>query len=1100
MPFHLPVLLNPLLNAVFNCPTPHTSSLRKVFSQIGERRFLLVAPATDVLTEYEDLESGQLLNELCYTPEFVSDHIIVLDLREGLPTDEFKTLSGKSVLVRNQQGTLLTGAGFDTRRRCRILEAELMTNFNDYLTASSTYPVIHVDFPFTGRLSRRDEWQVFKNPNPKSVQGQNLDEDLDKFSSPPKETLSLEQMLRINPVHANKLGEIFEAQRHLLASSQYNAGSLASHFSETCKKAFEVINKDPNFQHMPNIELHVHEYVELSLYDDFWAQLTNSMRPTEIESLGDYSLLKHIAISQVPSFLYPVNNAKFNLQYVTQVEKNLADAVVCFKKLVLTNCHSAKSKIIVECLQTLSKSITVDKRVIPIDADTLVSLLVVTVCRAGVKDLKSHLFYLQEFAKSASQITFGILAYGISTLEAVLGYFEIPAKIQSVQANCSHNVKLWSWLSNDNGKVATDGILDVRSMLRVRTSTGQSALSFCIQEKSVNKFKELAIEYEMLFPLEDLLNDEDVEGSNLLIQMLDAGCYELADDFVDMLCLSCTKTELRLYFNKPNRYGRTSAHYLMHAPHLITKMGALLNWEKKDSNGQTPLFAVIRAYDQPGYDSMITEAYSEATKWCESQGKQFRSSMHTDTKGNSLLHVAKSNASILLNDPLVDVNATNIKGLTPLMVYAKYNRILNVQSIVKDTRLILEKYQRRTYLDCFDYFKNPAVLKEMGKRPTRTAELLLRTIHARSIKSENSEWVLWMTSRRKSSVSVVMRPLRFIQNFILLFWKAYPGTFLPIEETVEELRELCAMTILVLHRLEVHKFLQKASIVLSFILQDRPFADAFYNSNLNIDPQILEEGTKQQTNDQYGLIEPEEMRSIQRVLKFNRSEIMRLRTKLHVIKKLSASGNSKQDDLSKSYQMLAKRGNFFLESLDFNKEMFPDLTPLRTRPGCGTIANSANFLQTCTDMLISNIDKISNVNIPNWWRTYGELVSSNHEYQKNFPGTARPNAAASTGLFSSYIETKRSKLEINISNKIKQSRKTLLTAGRIIKEENERLAVEFSKFITFKNEFWTNLTLAEYAELNIKLLREQLVCLEQSLHNYTDQFIDEPVHTLHTRH
>ncbi|SCU91116.1 LAFA_0F01948g1_1 [Lachancea sp. 'fantastica'] len=1089
MPFHLPVLLNPLLNAVFNCPTPHTSSLRKVFSQIGERKFLVVAPATDMLTEYEDLETGQLLSELCYTPEFVSDHIVMLDLREGIPTDEFRTLSGKSVLVRNQQGILLTGAGFDTRRRCRILEAELMTNFNDYLTASSTYPIINVDFPFTGRLSRKDEWQVFKHPQTVSSSQAKKVGEADDHSSPAKETLSLEQMLRINPIHANQLGEIFEAQRHSLANSPFNASSLAVHFSQTCEKALAVIQKDPNFQHMPNIELHVHEYVELSLYDDFWAQLTNSMRPTEIESMGDYSLLKHIALSQVPSFLYPANSSKFDLRYVTRVEKNLAEAVICFRKLASTNCHSAKAKIIVECLQTLSRGISVDERVIPIDADTLVSLLVVTVCRAGVRDLKSHLFYLQEFAKNSSQITFGILAYGISTLEAVLGYFEIPAKIQSVQANCSLNLNFWSWLSDAPDSAAAPDTLDVRNMLRVRTCTGQSALSFCIQEKSIERFKELAYEYESLFPLEDLLNDEDIEGSNLLIQMLDSGCHDLANSFVDLLRLSCTEQELRHYFNQPNRFGRTSAHYLMHAPHLIKKMGSLLDWEKKDCNGQTPLFAVIRAYDQPKYDLMLAEAYNEATKWCRSQGKQFRSSVHTDSKGNSLLHVAKSNASVLLNDPLVDVNATNYKGLTPLMVYAKYNRILNVESIIKDGRLILERCQRRTYLDCFDYFKNPAVLKEMGGQASKTAFLPLRSVHARCIKSENSEWVLWMTSRKKSSVSVIMRPLRFIQNFMLVFWRANPRTFVPIEETLEELRELCKMTILVIHRLEVHKFLPKASIILSYILQDSTFADAFYSSNLNIPPQVLEEDDKRKTSEHYGLIEPEDMRSIQRVLKFNRAEIMKLKTKAHVMKKLSASGHSKQKDLSTSYHMLAKRVNLLCNSLEGDEDIFPDMTPLKLRPDCNTIASSTSFLQKCTEMLISNIDKLSNVDIPHWWRTYGESASLHHEYQKNFPGTARPNTTTSTGLFASYIETKRSKLEISISNKIKQSNANLLTVGRNIKEENERLAVEFNKFINFKNEFWTVLTIEEHAEMNIKLLRQQLVCMEQSFHSYTDRSV-----------
>ncbi|SCU87576.1 LAME_0D10638g1_1 [Lachancea meyersii CBS 8951] len=1096
MPYHLPVLLNPLVNAVFNCPTPHTSALRKVFSQIAKRRFLLVAPDTETLTEYEDLETGQLLPELCYTHEFVADHIVMLDSRDGMPVDEFRTLSGKTIVVRNQQGTLLTGTGFDTRRRCRILEARLLTNFNDYLEGSSSYPVIHVDFPFTGRLARRDEWQLFKSLKPVASREKNVEKS-SKFEYSTKETISLEQMLRINPTHADQLSVIFETERKLLTSFKYNANVLASHFAETCEKAFEVINKDPNFQHLPNVQMHVHEYVELSLYDDFWAQLTNSMKAVEIEALSDYNLLRNISISQVPSFLYPMNNSKFDLRFVTQVEQNLLEAVDCLRKLSSTNCHSAKAKVIVDTLQTLSRTISVDGMTIPIDADTLVSLLVVTVCRAGVKDLKSHLFYLQEFAKDSVQITFGVLAYGMSTLEAVLSYFDVPEKVHSLEHNGRMNLEFWSWLSNLDASVKAGDPQDLEKMIQVRTSSGQSSLAFCIQEKQERAFEHLINNYEAQVPLEDLLHDQNVEGSNLLIQMLDGGCYELADKFVDMLCLNCTKRELKEFLNRSNRYGRTSGHYLMHAPDLIKKLGIFLNWEKQDCNGQTPLFAVIRAYDQPSYEDMFMEAYNWATEWCKLQRKVFRSSLHTDTKGNSLLHVVRSNASFLLNDASANVNATNKNGLTPLMVYAKYNRLDNVKCIIKDRRLILEKCQEGTYLNCFDFFKNPTVLREMGKQPSSIACLPLKLILARSIKCENNEWVVWMTCRSKGSTNVVMRPLRFIQNLLLLYWKAYPRTFLPLEEFVNELHELCKLNILVLYRLQAHVFLRKLSIMLSIILQESIFADAFHSSDLNISQHIGDEGNRDQSKEDSGLIEPDQMTSIQRVLKFNRSEMMLFRARAHILKKLSASAELKETDLTKAHQLLAKRVNLFFNSFEHCGEMFPDLTFLRKRPDCGSIASSLNFLQRCTEVLIANIDKALNVDLPKWWHAYGELAASRHEYQKHFPDSVRPNGAASSGLFRSYIETKRSKLADTISTKIKRNVNYLTKVGWDIKQENERLAVEVNNFLMFKNEFWTILTVREHTELNIQMLQEHLICLEESLLNYTEQFNNEHVNNLH---
>ena len=47
MPYHLPVLLNPLVNAVFNCPNPSTSNLKKLFSNLKDRKFILLVPPCD---------------------------------------------------------------------------------------------------------------------------------------------------------------------------------------------------------------------------------------------------------------------------------------------------------------------------------------------------------------------------------------------------------------------------------------------------------------------------------------------------------------------------------------------------------------------------------------------------------------------------------------------------------------------------------------------------------------------------------------------------------------------------------------------------------------------------------------------------------------------------------------------------------------------------------------------------------------------------------------------------------------------------------------------------------------------------------------------
>lgn len=45
-------------------------------------------------------------------------------------------------------------------------------------------------------------------------------------------------------------------------------------------------------------------------------------------------------------------------------------------------------------------------------------------CRAQIRNLKCHLSYLQNFYNNDSDTKFGILGYALSTLEAVVCYFE----------------------------------------------------------------------------------------------------------------------------------------------------------------------------------------------------------------------------------------------------------------------------------------------------------------------------------------------------------------------------------------------------------------------------------------------------------------------------------------------------------------------------------------------------------------------------------------------------------------------------------------------------------------------------------------------------
>ena len=99
------------------------------------------------------------------------------------------------------------------------------------------------------------------------------------------------------------------------------------------------------------------------------------------------------------------------------------------------------------------------------------------------------------------------------------------------------------------------------------------------------------------------------------------------------------------------------------------------NWEHKDINGHTPLFAVFRSYDAVNYDEIVTKVLDQVVKWYANNNKPFNFKIHEDPKGNTLLHVMKSGIESLLKLPDVNVNKPDSKGLTPLMIYSRYNRI-----------------------------------------------------------------------------------------------------------------------------------------------------------------------------------------------------------------------------------------------------------------------------------------------------------------------------------------------------------------------------------------------------------------------------------------
>lgn len=1083
MPYYLPVLLNPLINAVFNCPTPGTSSLKKVFVKLKNRRFILVVPRTNILLEYEDLETGSTLQELSYTYDFVASHIIFPEIEEGLSENEFRTLSGKTVLIRPQNGAIFTADGFDRRRRFHITDFELFPNFNDYLTGAIHFPLLFVDLPLVGNVVKREDWESFAVKQIDNVTAPGSTKD--QLS---RERTTFEQVLRIHPTLGNSFNDLFKNQRSIITSSSKDLQTLGRLFEKFCVDACELLSSESQFDHFTNKFKLVHEYVEVNLYDDFWSRLTMLNQGKEIESICDYQILKYISISQVSTFLYPHDRQKFDLHYVTSAEKNIEAATGCFKKLATSSTHSEKSEIIIETLQTLTKTIHGGKGDIAIDADTLMSMMILVVCRSQLKNLKSHLAYLQKFSENQTAVTFGILAYGLSTLEAVLYYFDDQSKLKSLEKHCLENKVFWEKISLKSSDLNNlTHSTTYMNLLGIRTADGRSSLSICIQRNNIDMFRNLLLKCESEFPLEDLLNDETTDRNTLLMELLQVGEEQVAEIFVEILLSSCTNHEVLSYLNRTNKVGRSAAHYLMHAHKLLYKVGHLFNWDLKDINGHTPLFAIFRSYDQTDYDKMVSWAYWAATQWYESRGSHLQLRKHMDSKGNTLLHIIKSNLDILLINDSINVNAVNRKGLTPLMMYARYNRLRNIQSLVKDKRLIIDKLQKPLFLTCFDYVKNPIVLEELGREMCDASSFT--TVSAHSIKFECDDWFLWMTAKSPTHDprhKTLKHSLKALQSFLMLFLKTNPMTFLPVELIINELKSLSKFRIMNISRLETNHFLHNITFFLSTINEDPQFKDVIALP----EPEFLEwikRGLKKEGGQLNERIEPEEIHSVQSFLRFNLSELNTIKTSVVILGKLAAFRSLKSADVNESYRMLLKKGTSCYsrdisesfrvpQNLKFVVESYP----------FESLARHLQFFEQCTTNLIEKIHSIVEIKIPKWWQLYGELIDLRNEYKKNFPHSVKPHAN-NGGIFGSYIETKRFKLEETLTAKTKACVKRLALINNSIKEDNEMIAVEVSKYLSFKARFWKSGIINDFSARTIKVINEQLECMKEAVSFYHDQ-------------
>lgn len=232
-----------------------------------------------------------------------------------------------------------------------------------------------------------------------------------------------------------------------------------------------------------------------------------------------------------------------------------------------------------------------------------------------------------------------------------------------------------------------EGDSSIETLTKTQDPAGDSIPMMAVESRQAEALKYL-LSLDEYYPLEDILEDTNADGTTLLNAAVQLAHHEIVDILLDFLFSKTDESVVAMYLTKSDMHGRTVAHYIFSTPALLPRIGGLLPWRQRDKHGQTPLFALCRSYDHPEYKTMVKAALTAAQK-SQGDGKPLQLDDHIDAKGNTLLHIVGDPeiTTRILKESDCDPNAMNDKRFTPLMMASKYGRIDQVRILFMDPRV-----------------------------------------------------------------------------------------------------------------------------------------------------------------------------------------------------------------------------------------------------------------------------------------------------------------------------------------------------------------------------------------------------------------------------
>lgn len=1164
---HLPLLYNPLLNCIFNNPYYHRSPFRNIIQELSENHteYTILVPKSEVLQdafEPTSFESNNhvLLKELCYNNEdFIRSHIIKTSSpisTTSAPVSKvqltlYSTLSGKQILIKN--GMIFTGKGFRRSLKIKILEIDYIHSFCEYFPKGSKFMVLTIDDSLFGSVSPNKGNNRISHEDSSRV-------NIDKSTKINNDIITFELLLRSFPLLSKAVSEKLNILLHkddnkskfLHYKVRTKLSDIQSEFHSIVDAAYAIILETLNMNTpdgnqaynvvdyilklYPGLDLNklVHEYVETNLYDKIWPRIVYQFDlPNEEKENFDKEAFKVLDTTRYNNLAYiSLNQLDISIDkpwQMNELNRRISLSVEEILKLNDINIMdlSSKVKILLNTVNTLSsnsyqqdyrKENNLSKNLdFLIDADMLLSLLIIVIIRAKVDNLEAHLYYVKNFSR-IDYSSDGYLNYILNNFDAVILHLSSADDNKELIEASKLNNYYWDCIRKGDSESIKETLQEIKvayknddrlpssHFLYSRTADGESCLMLAIKLGKTEIF-DLLINYNPeWFTIDDILFDRStITNQSLLMTSIIEENHELTILLIDILKSSCTIEELESYFNTVDKTGRSVGHYLFHDYEIIGMVGPLINWELKDNNSHTPLFTLCRCYDHPDYPELLFRGFECVyNKYGKSN---FNFQAHIDKLGNTLLHVVSRDLPVtkLLSqeETLIDVNQFNNKHVSPLEFYVKYNRVENLKELLSDSRLIFKLEDPQNFYHIFDYLGFISVKSSGTSKVYRKIDKMLCTYFIENYfprasqpsmvalnakyDPNNHDWIITLKDDKLETLYCSLEKIKQaiyltkLQNELSIFpnddmfWGNFPigkkvapsFSKLRLNKIIDNINTLFMSLALQQNNQQMALFVHilkqegNASLVL----------DSIQHIKLNHEYQRGKLGKVQLNTTQV-----EEMEYF---LGYSISDLESLRKVLSKLNKLAGIASIKESDV---WVVIEKLLTSFTDSGIISNQF-------RYYPGSISKLSTYKDFHSCTMWLEKSLNELLlNINkVLDKFKSWKELHDSISEISQGLKSFELKNASnlpvqngnstETTDHHTSYfgfgniLENKKSKYKKLLIQKLEKIDQ-IMKLNASLKLDHEAIASEISNFMKFKSEY-LRFIVKQYAFLHITWLKQK---------------------------